>query len=214
MRDDKPDLSQWQPRELIVDAKTLPLPDFMLSCEAAFMLVITLDPNDQELALGLNATAGRGGDDGLAFRTATRDLSATISGDVVHARASLARPSLAFNEQQTSERLPASLKHKCHVVPIRKRSEVSFLHHVSVGRARNHDIVLRHKSVSKFHAWFEITQEVRLFVKDCDSSNHTFVNGEKVKDRAEVRAGDTLRFGSVEGRVCTAEGLWRLMRSS
>jgi hypothetical protein len=213
MRDDKLDLSQWQPRDLIVDAKSLPLADFLLSCEAAFMLVVTLDPLDQELALGLNASTAARNDDGLAFRTATRDLSATMSGDVVQARGGLARPSLAFSEQ-TSERLPAALRHKCHVVPIRKRSEVSFLHHVSVGRARNHDLVLRHKSVSKFHAWFEATQDVRLFVKDCDSSNHTFVNGKQVKDREEVRAGDTLRFGSVEGRICTSEGLWRLMRSS
>jgi hypothetical protein len=213
MRDDKLDLNQWQPRDLIVDAKTLPLPNFLLSCEAAFMLVVTLDPQDQELSLGLSASSAQRSDDGLAFRTATRDLAATMSGDVVQTRASLARPSLAFGEQ-TQQRLPTSSKPKCHVVPIRKRSEVSFLHHVSVGRARNHDIVLRHKSVSKFHAWFELTQDVRLFVKDCDSSNHTFVNGTKVKDREEVRAGDTLRFGSVEGRLCTAEGLWRLMRSS
>jgi hypothetical protein len=40
------------------------------------------------------------------------------------------------------------------------------------------------------------------------------VNGKQVKDREEVRAGDTVRFGSVEGRLCTSEGLWRLMRSS
>jgi hypothetical protein len=213
MRDDKPDLSLWQPRDLIVDAKSLTLADFLLSCEAAFMLVVTLDAHDQELALGLSASSAQRNDDGLAFRTATRDLGATMSGEVVPTRAGVARPSLAFNEQ-TSERLPGNLKHKCHVVPIRKRSEVSFLHHVSLGRARNHDIVLRHKSVSKFHAWFELTQEVRLFVKDCDSSNHTFVNGKQVKDREEVRPGDTLRFGSVEGRICTSEGLWRLMRSS
>jgi hypothetical protein len=213
MRDDKLDLNHWQPRELIVDAKSLPLPDFLLSCEAAFMFVVTLDPHDQELSLGLSASTAQRSDDGLAFRTATRDLAATMSGDVAQSRASLARPSVAFSEQ-TAQRLPSALKHKCHVVPIRKRSEVSFLHHVSVGRARNHDIVLRHKSVSKFHAWFELTQDVRLFVKDCDSSNHTFVNGKQVKDREEVRAGDTLRFGSVEGRLCTSEGLWRLMRSS
>jgi hypothetical protein len=137
-----------------------------------------------------------------------------MTGDVVPTRAAVARPSLAAFSEQTSERLPSNLRHKCHVVPIRKRSEVSFLHHVSVGRARNHDVVLRHKSVSKFHAWFEITQDVRLFVKDCDSSNHTFVNNSQVTDRAEVRPGDTLRFGSVEGRICTSEGLWRLMRSS
>jgi len=213
MRDDKLDLSQWQPRDLIVDAKTLPLADFLLGCEAAFMLVVTLDPSDQELALGLSVSSEKRADtDGLAFRTATRDVHATMQGDA-GPRASLARPSIAFAEQ-TSQRLPSTLRHKCHVVPIRKRSEVSFLHHVSVGRARNHDIVLRHKSVSKFHAWFEITQDVRLFVKDCDSSNHTFVNDAQVKDREEVRPGDSLRFGSVEGRVCTSEGLWRLMRSS
>jgi hypothetical protein len=213
MRDDKPDLSQWQPRDLIVDAKTLPLPDFLQSCEAAFMLVVALDAHDQELALGLSASTASRSEDGLAFRTATRDVSATLSGEVVQTRASLARPSHAFSEQ-TSERLPGTLKHKCHVVPIRKRSEVSFLHHVSVGRARNHDIVLRHKSVSKFHAWFELSPDARLFVKDSDSSNHTFVNGTQVKDRQEVRPSDTVRFGSVEGRICTSEGLWRLMRSS
>lgn len=213
MRDDKLDLSQWQPRELIVDAKTLPLPDFLLSCEAAFMLVVTLDPTDQELAVGLDVSSEKRNDDGLAFRTATRDVDATVTADLVRPRASLPRPSMPFGDQ-TSERIPVGLRHKCHVVPIRKRSEVSFLHHVSVGRARNHDIVLRHKSVSKFHAWFEITPEVRLFVKDCDSSNHTFVNEVRVKDREEVRAGDTVRFGSVQTRVCTSEGLWRLMRSS
>lgn len=175
------------------------------------MLVVMVDAGDTELAFGLTASANRGDADGLAFRTATRDLGATLSGDV--AVRTLAPPKREFSDQ-TSEQLPLGLaRTSCHVVPICKRSPVSFLHHVSVGRARNHDIVLRHRSVSKFHAWLEVSQDVRLFVKDCDSSNHTFINGAQVGDRQEVRPGDTLRFGSVEGRVCTSEGLWRLMHA-
>lgn len=207
----KPDLTRWQPRELISSARTLSLPDFMLRCEAAFMLVVMVEAADAELAAGLSVQRDRRNDlEGLAFRTETRELTATLSGDV---SVRSLRPSPAFSEQ-TVERLPLGFSRaSCHVVPVCKRSEVSFLQHVSVGRARNHDIVLRHRSVSKFHAWLELDQDVRLFVKDCDSSNHTFVNNTRVAERQELRPGDTVKFGSVEARVCTSEGLWRLMRS-
>jgi hypothetical protein len=223
-RDDKPDLSQWQPKELIAAARTRPLPDFTRLYDSRFMLIVLLPEGDTELASGLTPGATAHNDsDGLAFRTANRelsggprdpsggprDLSATLTGDVVmrgrESRSSAPR-------EHTSERTSLSLaRTSCHVVPISKRSEVSFLHHVSVGRARNHDIVLRHRSVSKFHAWFEITPSA-LFVKDCESRNHSFVNDERVLDRAEVKAGDTVKFGSVDTRVCTTEGLWRLVR--
>ncbi len=44
-----------------------------------------------------------------------------------------------------------------HVIALEKRDDASgpFPSRVSIGRARNADIVLRHESVSKFHAWFE-----------------------------------------------------------
>jgi hypothetical protein len=217
-RDDKPDLSQWQPKELIAAAKTRPLAEFVRACESAFMLIVLLPEGDTELSSGLSAAASAGDSDGLAFRTATRevgaprDLSTTLSGEVAVRRQESRAPGRPSVREQTSERLPLTLaRTSCHVLPICKRSEVSFLHHVSVGRARNHDIVLRHRSVSKFHAWFEITPN-GLFVKDCESRNHTFVNEDRVLDRAEVRAGDTVKFGSVETRVCTSEGFWRLAR--
>jgi hypothetical protein len=209
-RDLKPDLTRWQPRQLISSARTLPLADFLLRCEAVYMLVVMVEAGDADLAQGLSVQQQRRSElEGLAFRTETRELTATLSGDV--AVRSALRPSFS---EQTAERLPLSFaRASCHVVPVCKRSEVSFLHHVSVGRARNHDIVLRHRSVSKFHAWLELTQDAKLFVKDCDSSNHTYVNATKVVDREELRPGDTVKFGSVEARVCTSEGLWKLMRS-
>lgn len=208
--DQKLDLARWQPAELISSARTLSLPDFMLRCEAAYMLIVMVAAGDSELAHGLNASRDKPEDlEGLAFRTETRELTATLAGDV----ALRGRAGHIFSEQ-TAERLPLSFaRASCHVVPVCKRSTVSFLHHVSVGRARNHDIVLRHRSVSKFHAWLELTQDARLFVKDCDSSNHTFVNSTQVTDRVELHPGDTVKFGAVEARVCTSEGLWRLMRS-
>jgi hypothetical protein len=208
--DPKLDLARWQPRELISSARTLSLPDFMLRCEAAFMLVVLVEAGDIELAHGLEAKREKSGDmEGLGFRTETRELTATLSGDVsVRTRAAH-----VFSEQ-TAERLPLGFaRASCHVVPVCKRSDVSFLHHVSIGRARNHDIVLRHRSVSKFHAWLELTPDARLYVKDCDSSNHTYLNSNRVVDRAELQPGDTIKFGSVDARVCTSEGLWRLMRS-
>src|SRR5688500_18771120 len=126
------------------------------------MLLIMLTGSDSELTLGLSAS-DHADSDGLAFRTATRDLKSTFTGDVVQARAAGAGRARTFSEQ-TSERLPVALaRASCYVVPICKRAEASFLHQVSVGRARNHDIVLRHRSVSKFHAWFEVTQDVQLF---------------------------------------------------
>ena len=213
-REDKPDLTQWQPRALIDEARGLPLADFLLSCESAFMLIIMLATGDSELSLGLSASE-HSDRDGLAFRTATPDLKSTMTGEVAQARSASAGRTLAFNEQTSERRLPMLLSRaSCYVVPICKRAEVSFLHQVSIGRARNHDIVLRHRSVSKFHAWFEVTPDARLFVKDCDSSNHTFINDERVLDRAEVHPGDSLRFGSVEGRLCTSEGFWRLVHGA
>jgi pSer/pThr/pTyr-binding forkhead associated (FHA) protein len=97
------------------------------------------------------------------------------------------------------------------VIPIRKRVETAFLTSISVGRARNHDIVLRHASISKFHANLDV-EGTQLFVKDAGSRNHTFVNHERINARVEVRAGDNLRFGWVEALVASDEALFRALR--
>lgn len=208
------DLTNWQPRELVLQAGQQSLDVFLAGCESRFFFIVMLDEPNSELATGLLALeASRGESDGLGFRTVVRDLDATLVGDKL-AKIAAQRPSSsalpARTAGGTSDRVPPELlKVPCHVVPIRKRADGSFLQHVSVGRARNHDIVLRHRSVSKFHAWFEVHEGSRLLVKDSESRNHTFVDGQQVVNRVEVQAGQTVRFGSVEGRVCTAESLWR-----
>ncbi|MET0283891.1 MAG: FHA domain-containing protein [Polyangiales bacterium] len=211
------DLTNWQPRELVLQAGQQSFETFLAGCETRFFLLVMLDEPNSELATGLlalEASRLAGETDGLAFRTVVRDLDATFAGDKSSASGSTQRlprvmtPSMP--ERGSIDKIPNEvLRMPCHIVPIKKRAEGgSFLQHVSVGRARNHDIVLRHRSVSKFHAWFELHDGSRLMVKDQESRNHTFVDGQQVSNRVEVLPGQTVRFGSVDGRLCTPESLW------
>jgi predicted component of type VI protein secretion system len=81
---------------------------------------------------------------------------------------------------------------------------------ISVGRARNKDIVLRHQSVSKFHCWFEVDDVGAFYVTDAGSKNATKVNTKtlKARERTHVEPGDVIRFGSVESILCSPRVLW------
>jgi hypothetical protein len=214
------DLTNWQPRELVLQAQQQTFDVFLSGCDSRFYLLVLLDEPNSELATGLLAVEASREGDGLAFRTVVRDLDATlVGGDKFPTSASASAlkpvrppPAAAAGPERINDKIPPELlRTPCHVLPIRKRADGSFLQHVSVGRARNHDIVLRHRSVSKFHAWFEVHEGSRLLVKDSDSRNHTFVDGQQVANRVEVLPGQTVRFGSVEGRVCTPESLWKAL---
>jgi pSer/pThr/pTyr-binding forkhead associated (FHA) protein len=71
--------------------------------------------------------------------------------------------------------------------------------------------VLRDRSVSKFHAWFERGAAGALLLADAGSKNGTSVNGDQTVPRelTNVKAGDVVRFGSVEAVICTPDALWR-----
>lgn len=102
-------------------------------------------------------------------------------------------------------------------IPLCKREESDAMSsdRISVGRARNKDLVLRHASVSKFHAWFHTEPNGEFRLTDAGSKNLTRVNGEPLPPREQKRIepGDRLRFGSVECAVCSAEVLWSATRA-
>jgi hypothetical protein len=112
--------------------------------------------------------------------------------------------------------LPAGLYvQPCFLVPIRKREGAdSFLDTVTVGRTRNHDLVLRHNSVSKFHASLYFDDDRNLHVKDAGSKNRTWHNDQPMTEQTPVVSGDALRFGSVEVVVCDAATLWHVLQNS
>jgi FHA domain len=97
-------------------------------------------------------------------------------------------------------------------VPLRKRVDAgkAFSDRISVGRARNNDLVLRHESVSKFHAWFRCGDDGTFVIGDAMSHNGTYLNDDRIPLGASVAvaAGATLRFGVVEALLLEPEILW------
>jgi pSer/pThr/pTyr-binding forkhead associated (FHA) protein len=66
---------------------------------------------------------------------------------------------------------------------------------VMIGRARSNQIVIDHSTVSAQHAVFLRVGD-SYSLKDLNSTNGTQINGDFVTD-AELKDGDTIRFGSV-----------------
>lgn len=65
-----------------------------------------------------------------------------------------------------------------------------------LGRAESCDLIVNHDSISAVHAVLEIYDD-RAIIYDMNSTNGTFVNGDKVVTQ-EFRVGDTFRLASVE----------------
>jgi hypothetical protein len=65
---------------------------------------------------------------------------------------------------------------------------------VSVGRHEDSVVVLDDVSVSRHHAVFTRTASGRWTVRDLNSLNGTYVNGERV-DEVVLRSGDEIRVG-------------------
>lgn len=64
-----------------------------------------------------------------------------------------------------------------------------------VGRDAGADLVLHDPEVSRRHARFESRNGV-VFVDDLASRNGTFLNGRRIREALEVRAGDAIDVGT------------------
>jgi len=67
---------------------------------------------------------------------------------------------------------------------------------VNIGRADYNDLVLPDESVSTTHAKLQRREGVWVLV-DLDSTNGTFVDGDKIKGEAPLAPGATVRFGDI-----------------
>lgn len=69
----------------------------------------------------------------------------------------------------------------------------------TVGRVEDNTFQIADASVSSRHAEI-ILQGSELLVRDLNSTNGTFINGEKISE-AVLKSGQTLRFGQVELKI-------------
>jgi hypothetical protein len=100
------------------------------------------------------------------------------------------------------------------VLPIAKAKGNPYPDRISVGRARNCDVVLRDPSVSKLHAHFHVRSASEFELVDLGSQNGTRVNARKLLAHAPepVTVGDLLYFGRVSARIVDADSLFTMLR--
>ena len=67
----------------------------------------------------------------------------------------------------------------------------------TIGRATGADFILDAALVSRVHCQLLALRDGELEVRDLESTNGTFVNGERV-ERARLASGDRLQVGRVE----------------
>jgi hypothetical protein len=67
----------------------------------------------------------------------------------------------------------------------------------TVGSAETNDIILRGRFVSARHAVIGHSQDGGFKVTDLESTNGTFVNGERVRER-RIADGDRIRLGNIQ----------------
>ncbi len=117
---------------------------------------------------------------------------------------------LAFRTELAG--LPPDAK-RLLLAPITKSAKSPYLDRVSVGRARNSDVVIRHASVSKLHAHFR-EENGTLTVTDVGSHNGTRIDGVALAAHqpAPLAAGTLVVFGRVPARVVRAAGAYDLLR--
>lgn len=96
-----------------------------------------------------------------------------------------------------------------------EKSERNTWRHVSVGRAKNNDVVIRERAISKVHAHFSLAEAPATSVQivDIGSENGTALNGERLvtDEPREVRSGDEIIFGGTAVKLLDETALYRLL---
>lgn len=70
----------------------------------------------------------------------------------------------------------------------------------TIGRSMECTVVINNESLSRRHAAINISAE-KMTIKDLGSSNHTFVDGNKIDSEQEISAGSKLKFGNIEATI-------------
>jgi hypothetical protein len=206
----------WSPRllepaDLVRAVAKLPQAAFVEEYGGAPWLAVGLPSGDEGIAAGLRAAHD-------ASRAAPRLTQPIEFHTQMATGAALRQPDkkgAAPAKAPTPAELAKVLGAQCYVAAIRKRQGGALGERVSVGRAMNQDIVLRHASISKFHAYLQSNDDV-WSVADGGSTNGTSLNGAKLgaKESRPVADGDRLTFGSIEAVFLDAGALWSLIRAT
>lgn len=209
--------SEWtralSPPEIVRLSARLPEGAFARIFGLAPLLAIGVPPGDLPLAAGLELALGNvvgpspPGVGRLEFHTmaAERIEPSPPSGE----------PALLVDTQTLIQRLASAAR---HLIRLEKRANANsaYADRISVGRALSGDIILRHRSISKFHAYFQRRESGIWSIVDAGSTNGTTVNGDVVIPRQQhpLAIGDQIAFGSLDAIFLDAFTLWRVLHTT
>lgn len=106
---------------------------------------------------------------------------------------------------------------------VRKSARNTWIDWISVGRAGNNDVILRHPSVSKLHARFHVEGERNdegvtvgdFFITDVKSTYGTRVGGTQLEQNTphSIKSSDFVQFGQVGCVFFDSAGLYHRLRA-
>jgi adenylate cyclase len=70
-----------------------------------------------------------------------------------------------------------------------------------IGRSKDADICIVHKTVSGKHAEIKVDDSGKITINDIGSRNGTIVNGHKISEPTPLSEGDNIMFGLTEFRI-------------
>ena len=93
------------------------------------------------------------------------------------------------------------------IVELKKHTRNAWADWISIGRAANNDLAIKHTTISKLHARIQVEQITdgaetitRHWLTDTDSTVGTVVNKKRLRDSTPhlIESGDGISFGNVE----------------
>jgi hypothetical protein len=131
-----------------------------------------------------------------------------------------ARPGLdSFDEATSSDGRALPTPASGFLVLAVRKVQGTFESMITVGRTANNDIVVPCGTVSRFHAFFSVAQDLPdpaataaggLLLTDAGSSHGTFVDGKRLpaKQATRVQRGQRIGFATQELRLLDAGDCW------
>jgi pSer/pThr/pTyr-binding forkhead associated (FHA) protein len=68
---------------------------------------------------------------------------------------------------------------------------------IKIGKELDNNIIIKNDpSVSRYHIQLFIDNDDNIFISDCNSTNGTYVNGQKINDPIKLDTYDVLKIGN------------------
>lgn len=194
------------PESLATDLRTLSVTELAQRYGFGLLLLVELSGPDSELRKPLERLSQRRARSRVRSKTdtlATIELPMFVTTDS------------RVEEPDRTELLARLEGRTWFALPLFKRSGRGHANRLNVGRGNDNDVVLRNRSVSSKHAYFETHDDGSLSLTDVGSTNGTRVNGKRLEHDASrwLQPMDHIQFGQVSTFTCVPAVLRSVMRA-